>query len=152
MELADQLVEAWRINARLALYFLEAVPDEALGIKVAKSKSVSGHLAHTHNVRLMWLKSAAADLHEGLSKVEGEADRATLVAALGASGEATERLLVRGLTEGRIKGFKPHPAAFVAYLVAHEAFHRSQAELALRQAGSPLDDRVAYGLWEWGVR
>lgn len=152
MELADQLIEAWRINARLALYLLDAVPDEALATKVAKSKSVAGHLAHTHNVRLMWLKAAAPDLHEGLAKVEGEADRATLASSLVASGEAIEKLLARGLAEGRIKGFKPHPAGFFGYLVAHEAFHRSHAELVLRQAGTPLDDRVAYGLWEWGVR
>ncbi|MCW5943131.1 MAG: hypothetical protein KIS66_12930 [Fimbriimonadaceae bacterium] len=152
MELAEQLVDAWRINARLALYLLEAVPDGALATKVQKSKSVAGHLGHTHNVRLMWLKAAAPDLHEGLSKVEGDGDREALAAALTASGEAIAILLVRGIAEGRVKGFKPHPAAFLGYLVAHEAFHRAQAELALRQAGLPLDDRVAYGLWEWGVR
>jgi hypothetical protein len=40
----------------------------------------------------------------------------------------------------------------VCYLCSHEAFHRSQIELVLRQVGKPLDDKTAYGLWEWGVR
>ena len=51
-----------------------------------------------------------------------------------------------------MKNFKPHAAAFLGYLISHEANHRGHIELALRQAGIPLDDKIAYGQWEWGVR
>ncbi len=54
--------------------------------------------------------------------------------------------------ESQIKGFKPHATAFVAYLVAHEAYHRAQVDLALRLSGAPVDDKTHYGVWEWGVR
>jgi uncharacterized damage-inducible protein DinB len=105
-------------------------------------------------VRLMWLKEAAPDLLEGLEKVEKDAagDRAGLRRALEASAGAVERLLARGLEAGRVKGFKPHPLAFLGYLVSHESHHRGQIAVALKANGHPLDRKAAYGLWEWGVR
>jgi hypothetical protein len=30
--------------------------------------------------------------------------------------------------------------------------HRSQIALALKQSGQPLDKKVSFGMWEWGVR
>ena len=69
------------------------------------------------------------------------------------TGEAVAALLARTLESGgRIKGFKPHAAAFLGYLVSHESHHRGQIALTLKQAGHPLDKKTAYGLWEWGVR
>jgi hypothetical protein len=53
---------------------------------------------------------------------------------------------------GRVKGFKPHATAFVGYLISHEAHHRSQIILALKQEGQPLDKKILYGIWEWGTR
>lgn len=150
----ESLLETWRINARLNNYLLENIPEEQLATKLAKGKSVAGNFTHIHNVRLMWLKASAPDLWEGQTKFEdAEVSRAELIAGLDASAAAIEALVARaGSPEGRIKGFKPHAAGFVGYLISHETFHRTCAELALRQAGTPLSDKVAYGLWEWGVR
>lgn len=150
----DALLETWRINARLNDYLLAAIPEEQLGTKLAKGKSVAGNFTHIHNVRLMWLKASAPDLWETQSKFEdADATREQLVAALNSSAAAIEALIARaGTPEGKIKGFKPHAAGFVGYLVSHETFHRTCAELALRQAGTQLPDKIAYGIWEWGVR
>lgn len=149
----EPLLETWHINARLNLYLLEAIPDDLLLTKLAKGKSVTANFTHIHNVRLMWLKEAALDLWEGQTKFEGDAGRAEIVAALESSASAIADLIRRAETpEGRIKGFKPHATAFVGYLVSHETYHRTCVELALRQAGTPLSDKISYGLWEWGVR
>jgi len=150
MEAADAL-DTWDISSRLNLYFLDNVPPGHLSSKVEKSKTVGGHLAHIHSVRLMWLKASAPDLMQTVAPVEGETQE-TLKIALTASAEAMRKMLERGFETGKIKGFKPHAMAFLGYLIAHEAFHRSQAELVLRQVGAPMSDKVAYGLWEWGVR
>ena len=72
--------------------------------------------------------------------------------AVEASGEAIATLIEQSLAAGRVKGFKPHPAAFLGYLVSHEAHHRGQAVLTLGLDGRPVDRKVLYGLWEWGVR
>lgn len=154
--LAEQLVETWRIHDRINQYLLAAVPAEALGdVSASKGRSVGEQFAHVHNVRLMWLRSAAPELLDGLAKVEkdGAGDADGLRAALQASAAAVEALLRRALAEGgRIKGFKPHAAAFVGYLVSHESHHRGQIALTLKQAGHPLEKKIAYGLWEWGAR
>lgn len=148
----DALVQSWEINSRLNLYLLEAVSDEQLKVKLERGKTVAGNFAHMHNVRRMWVQSAASDLYDTIPKIEDPA-RLELLDALALSTEAMSEIFRRAETpDGRIRGFKPHAAAFLGYIVAHESFHRACVELALRQAGQPLSDKVAYGLWEWGVR
>jgi uncharacterized damage-inducible protein DinB len=102
----------------------------------------------------MWLKSAAPDLMDELSKVEGEiGDKRALAAALAGSGQAIEALIRKSLAAGgKVKGFKPHVVAFVGYLISHESHHRGHIGWTLKNTGHPLDQKTSYGLWEWGVR
>jgi uncharacterized damage-inducible protein DinB len=152
----DVLIETWAIHNRINLYFLDAVPDEAMGSTPSpKCRTVYDLFAHIHNVRLMWLKSAAPELLDGLEKLETKTagGKAKLRAALEASGRAIEQLLRKGsVAGGKIKGFKPHAFAFLGYLISHESHHRGQAGWALKLSGHPLDQKTAFGLWEWGVR
>jgi uncharacterized damage-inducible protein DinB len=145
------LVETWLIHDRINRYLLEAIPDDDLGIKLAKGKDVLGQFSHIHNVRLMWLKASAPDLMEGLQKLEAP-DRDTTAQQLELSGAAIGQLIERSEVTGKVKNFKPHTTAFLGYLISHESNHRGHAELALRQAGRPISDKTMYGLWEWGVR
>jgi uncharacterized damage-inducible protein DinB len=151
----EQLIETWDIHDRINRYLLGAVPDGALGASLGpKHRTVYQLFAHVHNVRLMWLKSAAPDLLAGLAKLEGtDGDGADLAAALEASGRAVAALLRKALAAGgKVKGFKPHAVAFLGYLIAHESHHRGQIGWTLKNTGHPLDQKTAYGLWEWGVR
>jgi uncharacterized damage-inducible protein DinB len=103
----------------------------------------------------MWLKSAAPELLEGLEKLETKADhdKAKLRAALEASGQAVASLLQKAIASGgKVKGFKPHATAFLGYLISHESHHRGQIGWTLKHSGHPLDQKTAFGLWEWGVR
>lgn len=154
-DLPAQVLDTWRISSRINLYLLGAISEEALNdVPPTKGRSVGKIFAHVHNVRLMWLASAAEDLMEGLTKFEPDAavDLETLRSALEASADAVEVLLARGLETGKIKGFKPHPLAFLGYLTAHEAHHRGQIMLALKANGHMVHRKVQFGLWEWGVR
>jgi uncharacterized damage-inducible protein DinB len=152
----NQLVETWQIHDRINLYLLEAVDAPSLGSHSAsKGRSVGEQFAHIHNVRLMWLKSAAPELLKGLVKVENEQanDKKLLAKSLTDSGKAIGMLLAQSLEAGgKVRGFKPHAAAFLGYLISHESHHRGQIALSLKQAGKPLDKKIGYGLWEWGVR
>jgi uncharacterized damage-inducible protein DinB len=153
--LTDQLLDTWRIHQRINHYLLAAIADEHLmAVSASKGRTVGEQFGHIHNVRLMWLQQAAPDLMNNLSKLERGTPLtvADLQSHLAQSGEAVVQLLERGLTEGRIKGFKPHPVGFLGYLIAHESHHRGQIALTLKQAGHPLDKKTAFGLWEWGVR
>lgn len=151
-----QLVETWQIHDRINLYLLEAIDPQSLDSHSAsKGRSVGEQIAHIHNVRLMWLKSAAPELLEGLAKVEAEQanDKKLLAKSLTASGKAIATLLAQSIEAGgKVRGFKPHAAGFLGYLISHESHHRGQIALSLKQAGKPLDKKIGYGLWEWGVR
>ena len=152
----EQLLDTWNIHNRVNLYMLDAIAPEALGdVSASKGRSVGEEFAHMHNVRLMWLKSAAPELMEGQEKIEKEqnGDKALLLSALAKSGEAIVVLLRTAFERGgKVKGFKPHAVAFMGYLISHESYHRGEIGIILNQAGHPLDKKVSYGLWEWGVR
>jgi|ERR1700752_1786154 len=152
----NQLLETWLIHDRINLYLLDAVDPASLDSHSAsKGRSVGEQFAHIHNVRLMWLKASAPDLLKGLEKVEAAVahDKKLLRKSLVDSGAAIETLLAKSLAAGgKVKGFKPHAAAFLGYLISHESHHRGQIALSLKQAGTPLDKKISYGMWEWGVR
>lgn len=151
----EQAIDTWNIHNRINKYLLDAIAPETLGdVSASKGRSVGEQFAHIHNVRLMWLKSSAPDLLEGLDKIEQEqaTDRPMLLHSLDLSGQAIAELLRRGFESNRIKGFKPHAQAFLGYLISHESYHRAEIGIILTQAGHPLDKKVSYGLWEWGTR
>lgn len=150
-----EIIDTWNINNRINLYMLEAIPTEALSdVSASKGRNVAQQFAHLHNVRLMWLKASGPEFMEGLEKVEKEvaADKKLLTRSLKESGKAMEELFKKAVAEGKVKGFKPHVTAFLGYILAHESHHRGQIALCLKQSGHTLDKKIAYGIWEWGVR
>lgn len=152
----QQLIETWQINNRINLYLLDGIADEYLrDLLTSKGRDVANQFAHIHNVRLMWLKASLPAEFQGLAKIEKEQsiDKELLTGSLTRSGESIERLLNHAIAGGgKVKGFKPHVTAFVGYLIAHDAHHRSQAIIALKQSGHKIDQKLGYGIWEWGSR
>lgn len=151
---SESLLRALDINFRITRYLIENIPSEAWSAEPpgGKGRTIAAIAAHIHNVRRMWLKVASG------KPVPDELDRhtvtpATCLAALDASASAVHDMVAESLASGkRIKNFKPDTAAFVGYIIAHDAHHRGQIAMLARQTGFALPKQVDFGTWEWGVR
>ena len=152
----SDLVETMQISNRIVLFVLEHIKPEQLGTRPQnKGRTVGEMLAHLHNNRLLWLEVADKTLFAAQTKLSKEdaLDKDKLTQALQASIEAVNTVVEKAVaSRGRVKGFKPHPTAFVGYLIAHDFYHLGEIGIWLAQSGFPLEQKVAYGLWEWGVR
>ncbi len=154
--MSTELIETWLINTRINLYLLDAIPEEYLSDALAsKGRKVGEQFAHINNVRLMWVKESYPEALINMVKVEKEKanDKNWLREALIKSSIGVSFLIDDAAANGgRVKGFKPHVTAFVTYLSSHEAHHRSQIILALKQSGHPVEKKILFGIWEFGVR
>jgi uncharacterized damage-inducible protein DinB len=151
----DQLIETWQINNRVDLYLLNAIKEEYLiDLPASKGRNVGEQFGHIHNVRLMWIKEGDSTLLKGLDKIEREKPitKKLIKDCFLKSNEAIVKMLSTSLAEGKLRGFKPHPVAFLGYLLAHEAHHRGQIMISLKENGHLSDKSLGFALWQWGTR
>jgi len=154
-QLPAALLSAFATNNRINHYLIESIAPAAWKAKPAegKGRTISAIVAHMHNVRVMWLKVSAKG-----SMIPSQLDRASVTPAQAIQGlehsfQALSALIARALqADGRIKGFRPDVAGFLAYLIAHDAHHRGQIAMLARQLGYPLPQKITFGMWEWGSR
>ena len=147
------MLRALAINSRITDYLVENLDAQAWRAEPpgGKGRTVAAIVAHIHNVRVMWLKMAKG-------KIPAQLDRLTVTVpqarkALSESHAALEGLIEASLkSDGRIRGFKPDAAAFIGYLMAHDAHHRGQISQLARQVGFPISQSAMFGMWEWGKR
>ena len=149
------ILSAFNTNNRINQYLIDQISPAAWKAKTpdGKGRTIRAIVAHMHNVRVMWLKTAAKG-----SVIPPQLDRSSVtptqaLRALEQSRLALSVLISRALAgDGRIKGFRPDVAGFLAYLIAHDAHHRGQIAMLARQMGHSLPQKANFGMWEWGSR
>jgi uncharacterized damage-inducible protein DinB len=150
--MVDQLVETWRINHRITVMMLEALPETALRATLSTrgGRDIARQLAHVHEVRAAFLRKA--DIPDGILRFgKGESPpKAKLRKALGESADAVERLLRRAYAEGgKVGGFRRDVVVLLGYLIAHESHHRGSILLTAKQTGHSLSETLRWGIWAW---
>lgn len=151
----EHYLQTWMINQRMNELLVVDIDDAFMkDASIAKGRTVGKQLAHIHNVRLMWLNAALPELLNGQQKIEKEetVTKKLVFESLEKSAAAIAELLKHGFETGRIKGFKPHPEAFLGYMISHESHHRGQIILILKENNHMPSKKTLYGLWEWGTK
>ncbi len=145
------LAETWHLNNRVNLRLLAHLTDAQLGCAShPRARSIADQFAHLHNVRILWLEPRLPAVAQRLHKIEkGAATRAGLERALAESADAIAEMLAEAERIGKLKSARRGPLAFLGYALAHEAHHRGQIIVHLKQAGMPIDTMVGFSLWEW---
>ncbi len=149
------LLSALATSERINQYLLERLPEAAWRAEPpgGEGRTIAAIVAHLHNVRLMWLKAAGT-----ARKIPAQLDKAKVTAAQARTGLAASHAAVAALVRdslagsGTVKNFPPDVAAFVAYLITHDAHHRGQVCQLSRQVGHRLPNEVTFGMWEWNKR
>ena len=148
------LLSAFNTNNRINQYLIDSLSPAAWRLKPpdGKGRTIAAIVAHMHNVRVMWLKAAkATEIPEQLNR--STATPTDALRALERSRHSLSAVMNEALqSDGRVKGFRPDVAGFLAYLIAHDAHHRGQITMLARQLGHPLPQKAMFGMWEWNSR
>ena len=154
----EQLIEAWQTNHRATLKLLKALSDDALQATLSTrgGRDVARQLAHVHEVRTSWAEISSKTNRDAklphFAKRESPSKK-ELQAALDASADGIETTIRESWAKGgKVTSFKRGLIPLISYLIAHESHHRGQIGWTLKASGHPLNQKVAFGLWEWGVR
>ena len=138
MDYTKDLIETWNINHKVTLYLLEHIESEWLTTKIGeKGRNIGEQFVHINNIRSMWINKVGKKIDVKIDKKQAT-DKLALKTALLFSAEHMLFTLNQVFSENTIKGFKPHPSAFLGQMIAHEAHHRGQIMATVTQINSPL--------------
>ena len=152
--MSDSLLLALATNERINQYLLDHIDDAVWNAKPAggSGRTVAAIVAHMHNVRRMWLKVVSKGLAPPPKLERASVTRQEAREALASSHAALDQVVSKSLAAGKVPNFSAGAAGFVSYLIAHDAHHRGQICMQVRQLGARFPDEVMMAMWDWPKR
>ncbi len=149
-----QIIETWRIHNRIMRLVIQNITEEALqaSLSTRGGRDIARQLAHLHMVRVWRLEPFAKKLKIRLIAFEkGESpSRERLLEAFVQSGEVMEKYMQQAINnQGTVSNFRRGVVPMLGYYIAHEAHHRGNILLTMKQNGFKLPDSLKWNIWEW---
>lgn len=149
MNLKEDIIHTWKLNNKVTLYLLENVEKEWLPATVnGQGRSIGEQFIHINNIRSFWINKVGEKIDLKLDKKYTN-EKQELTKALAKSSQKMSDLLKQLFEQESIAGYKPHPTAFFAQMIAHESHHRGQIMTTIMRNGLKMDKSVNFGLWNW---
>jgi len=152
MDTTKDIIDTWKMNNQVTLYLLENIETEWLKTKLCeKGRTIGEQFVHINNIRSMWINKVGEKIDLKLDKKKS-VDKVELKKGLEITSEKMTKTLIKVFTEKQIKGFKPHPIAFFAQMIAHESHHRGQIMTTITRNDLKISKSVNFGLWSWQTK
>jgi uncharacterized damage-inducible protein DinB len=149
----NQVIETWRIHNRITSFVIEHIPDEALKATLSKrgGRDIGRQFAHMNAIRIWQLEPMAKRLSMPLTSFpkDESPEKKFLLDAFEQSGLVMEKYLEQCITkEGKATNFKTGVIAMLVYYISHEAHHRGNILLTMKQCGFKIPDELKWGIWD----
>jgi uncharacterized damage-inducible protein DinB len=154
-DVVEGLMESFATSNRITRFLLENLHEDTWHAAplTGRGRSIAAIVCHIHNTRVMWLQSFGRKMKAPPKLDHLAVSMPDTLKALDQSHEAISKVVGIALrSDGKIANFKAGAAAFLVYLMTHDAHHRGQICLMAKQAGHPLQPAIGYGMWEWAKR
>jgi uncharacterized damage-inducible protein DinB len=159
-QLGRPAVQTFAANDRINQVLIENLDPAAWTAKPpGKARTIAAIFTHMHNVRTKWVRLTAPHLKAPTQLNRAHCTPQQAAAALSESAARCMEMLHDALDDDRgpLKEFRsdswhrPMPVGLemLSYMLSHEAHHRGQVCLLVRQLGFPLPKEIGYGIWNW---
>src|SRR5262245_6462957 len=145
------LIESFATSNRITRFLIENLDETTWHAAPVggRGRSIAAIVCHMHNARVMWLEAArnVGTAPRPPAKLDRlAASKEDALKALDQSYASIAKMVGPALkSDGRVANFKAGAAAFLSYLMTHDAHHRGQICLQAKQVGHPLPQAVGYG-------
>lgn len=149
MDIKEDIIQTWGLNNKVTLFLLENIDKNWLPAKInGQGRSIGEQFIHINNIRSFWINKVGVKIDLKLDKKYAN-DIQELTKALDQSSQTMSEVLSQLFEQESIAGYKPHPTAFFAQMIAHESHHRGQIMTIVMRNGFEIDKSVNFGLWNW---
>lgn len=149
MNIKEDIIQTWSLNNKVTLFLLENIESDWLTAKInGQGRSIGEQFIHINNIRSFWINKVGEKVDLKLDKKYAK-NIQELTKALNKSSKKMSDLLRQLFEQESIAGYKPHPTAFFAQMIAHESHHRGQVMTIVTRNGFKIDKSVNFGLWNW---